>query len=58
MAEVVAEPDVIRWDRLGYDATPKGAVGSRIQWEPNSGPYRFSWAVYVACLSAFRPANS
>ena len=47
MAEVVAEADVIRWDRLGYDATPGGAVGSQIRWEPGWGPYRFSRSRYI-----------
>jgi hypothetical protein len=58
MAEVVAEPDVIRWDRLGYDATPAGAVGSYIQWEPAFGHYRFSRQEYEACLEAFRSADA
>jgi hypothetical protein len=54
MAEVVAEQDVIRWDRLGYEATSKGAVGSYIRWEPRWGPYRFNRAEYERCLAAFR----
>jgi hypothetical protein len=57
MAEVVAEPDVIRWDRLGYNATPRGAVGSWIRWETDWGPYRFSRTEYEACLAAFRPSE-
>jgi hypothetical protein len=57
MAEVVAEPDVIRWDRLGFDATWQGAVGSWIRWEPAFGHYRFSRVEYEACLAAFRAAN-
>jgi hypothetical protein len=55
MAEVVAEPDVIRWDRLGFDATRKGAVGGCIRWESRLGPFRFSRADYEGCLAAFRP---
>jgi hypothetical protein len=54
MAEVVAEPDVVRWDRLGFDATFKGAVGSCIRWEPGLGPFRFDRGEYEACLEAFR----
>jgi hypothetical protein len=53
MAEVIAEPDVIRWNRLGYNATPRGTVGSWIRWEPNWGPYRFSRAEYEECLATF-----
>ena len=55
MAEVVAERDVIRWDRLGLDATRKGVVGSCIRWEPGLGPFRFSRGDYEACMEAFRP---
>lgn len=58
MAEVVAEAEVIRWDRLGYDATPGGAVGSWIRWEPGWGPYRFRRAEYESCLAAFRPQDT
>lgn len=54
MAEVVAEPGIVRWARLGLDATPKGAVGSWIRWNPNWGPYCFSRLQYEACLAAFR----
>jgi len=58
MAEVVAESTVIRWDRLGYNATPHGAVGSWVRWEASWGPYRFDRAEYEACLTAFKPAGS
>ena len=58
MAEVVAEPDVIRWDRLGFDATSNGAVGSCIEWKPSWGPYRFSRAEYEACLADFKTTNA
>jgi hypothetical protein len=58
MAEVVAEPDVIRWDRLGYNAAPRGAVGSWVRWEPGWGPYRFSRTDYEACLAAFRQTEA
>ena len=58
IAEVVAEPDVIRWDRLGLDATRVGAVGSSIRWEPGLGSYRFAREEYEACLAAFRSANA
>ena len=58
MAEVVAEPDVIRWDRLGYNASPQGNVGSWIRWESNWGPYRFSRAEYEECLAKPRTVRS
>ncbi len=55
MVEVVAEADVIRWERFGYSVAPRGAVGAWVRWEPNWGPYRFPRSEYLACLSAFRP---
>jgi hypothetical protein len=58
MAEVTAEPDVIRWDRLGYNASPRSAFGACIQWELGWGPYRFSRAEYQRCLAAFKPAEA
>ncbi|MFN0196902.1 MAG: hypothetical protein ACKVT0_09150 [Planctomycetaceae bacterium] len=58
MVEVVAEPDLIRWDRLGFDATRNGAVGSCIRWLSGLGPYRFSRADYQRCLAAFRPSDA
>ena len=58
MAEVVAEPDVIRWDRLGFDFTEKGAVGSCVHWQLGLGPYRFSRQEYEACLAAFRAQDA
>lgn len=54
MVEVVAERDVIRWDRLGLDASRSGAVGAYIRWAPAPGPYVFTRAGYELCLSAFR----
>lgn len=54
MAEVVAEPDAIRWDRLGLDATRTGAVGSCVRWEPGLGSFRFARAEYEACLARLR----
>jgi hypothetical protein len=58
MAEVVAEASVIRWDRLGLDATRRGAVGSFVRWEPGLGPFRFSRPAYEACLAAFKPTEA
>jgi hypothetical protein len=58
MAEVVAEPDVIRWDRLGFDATREVAVGSYIRWMPGLGSFRFARREYEACLAAFRCADA
>jgi hypothetical protein len=58
MAEVVAEPSVIRWDRLGIDATREGTVGSCIRWEPRLGSYQFSRVDYERCLAAFTPADA
>lgn len=58
MAEVVGEAEVIRWDRLGFDATHRGAVGSYIRWEPGLGPFRFSRREYEACLAAFKPPDA
>lgn len=54
MAEVVAEGDLIRWVRLGYDATPRGAVGSWIRWQPGWGPFEFARSEYEKCLAPFR----
>jgi hypothetical protein len=54
MVEVVAEPEIIRWDRLGHDmSASRAAVGSIIRWNPAWGPYRFSRVEYEACLAAF-----
>jgi hypothetical protein len=55
MVEVVAERDVIRWDRLGLDASSGGTVGACIRWVQSPGPYVFSRAEYERCLAAFRP---
>jgi hypothetical protein len=56
VAEVVAKPDVVRWDRLGFDAST-GTVGSCIRWEPALGPYTFRRDEYERMLAAFeRPA--
>jgi|GEM_PF-1067395 len=55
MAEVVSAPDVVRWDKLGFDAAPGNALGSWIRWEPGWGPYCFDRTEYEACLAAFRP---
>lgn len=54
VAEVVAEVDFIRWDKLGFEATPRGAFGAWVRWQPGWGPYRFDRAEYEACLAAFR----
>lgn len=54
IAEVAAEPEAIRWDRLGYNAAASHAVGSLVRWEPRWGPYRFSRTEYETCLAAFR----
>ena len=55
MVEVVAEPDMIRWERFGFDATRGGAVGSCIRWIPEFGrSYCFSRSDYERCLTAFR----
>lgn len=53
MAEVVAEPAVIQWDRIGYNAAPRPAFGGCIRWESGWGPYRFSRADYERCLAEF-----
>jgi hypothetical protein len=58
VAEVVAEAEVIRWDRLGYSAAPRGAVGAWVRWEAGWGPFRFSRAEYERCLAAFRPQDA
>ncbi|QEL13502.1 hypothetical protein PX52LOC_00359 [Limnoglobus roseus] len=55
MAEVVTETDVVRWDRLGFDETRKGVVGSCIRWEPAWGSYRFRRDDYERFLAAFSP---
>jgi uncharacterized protein (TIGR02996 family) len=54
IAEVVAEPTVIRWDRLGFNDAPSRAVGSLVRWEPGWGPFCFDRAEYEACLAAFK----
>jgi hypothetical protein len=58
VVEVVAEADIIRWDRLGFDATRQGAVASCVRWEIGLGPYRFRREDYERCLAAFRPQNA
>lgn len=58
MAEVVAEAGVIRWDRLGYSASPRPSFGAYIRWEPGWGPYCFSRTEYERCLAAFRPQEA
>jgi hypothetical protein len=56
VAEVVAERDIVRWDKLGFDATTRGAVGSIVRWEPSWGSYSFSRQEYEACIAAFKAA--
>jgi len=56
VVEVVAESDVIRWDKIGFDASPVGAVGSIVRWDPAWGMYRFRREEYEACLAVFRSA--
>ena len=58
MAEVVSGPEVIRWDKLGFNASHREAFGACIRWEPNWGPYCFDRAEYEACLAAFRPPKT
>lgn len=57
IAEVVADVEVIRWDRLGFDATRKGTVGSCVRWIPELGAYRFNRTDYERCLAAFKPTS-
>ena len=57
MVEVLAERDVVRWNRVGLDATKSGAVGSCIRWEDSLGPYAFRRADYERCLAAFARAS-
>jgi hypothetical protein len=57
MAEVVSEPDVVRWSKLGYNAAPRRSFGACIRWEPGWGPYCFSRVEYEACLAVFKPAE-
>ena len=55
IVEVVAETNVIRWDRLGFNAARNGSsVGSCVRWLPGLGPYRFRREDYERCLEAFR----
>lgn len=54
MAEVVSEPDAIRWDKLGFSANSGSGPGSCVRWESSWGPYRFDRAEYEACLASFR----
>ena len=58
IVEVVAEEEVIRWNKLGFDMTPLGAVGAIVRWDPGWGPYTFRRDEYEACLSAFRAATA
>ncbi|MDY3558545.1 hypothetical protein R5W23_005665 [Gemmata sp. JC673] len=58
MAEVVSEPDVIRWDKLGFDVSPSGGLGAIVRWDPAWGPYRFRRAEYERCLAAFKPPEA
>jgi hypothetical protein len=59
IVEVAAEPDSIRWERFGLDATPRRnwPVGSQVRWLSGVGPYRFARADYERCLAAFKPAH-
>ena len=54
MVEVVAGADDIRWERVGLDATKKGAVGSCVRWLSGIGRFCFSRHDYERCLDAFR----
>lgn len=54
IAEVVAEREIIRWDKLGFDATTRGTVGSMVRWDPGWDGYCFSRQEYEACLAAFK----
>jgi hypothetical protein len=56
IAEVVSEPDVVRWDKLGYNAATRTSFGACIRWESLWGPYCFSRGEYEACLAMFKSA--
>jgi hypothetical protein len=58
-AEVLAEDEVVRWPRLGWDATasPNPADCCReMQWLPLIPSFVFDRAEYQRCLDAFRAA--
>lgn len=59
VAEVVAEAEMVRWQKLGFDASlAQDSVGTTVRWDPNWGPYCFARSEYEACLAAFSPTET
>ncbi|RAK70756.1 hypothetical protein DLM85_04825 [Hymenobacter edaphi] len=55
-AEVVIEEEIVRWTRIGWDATtsPDPADCCReMQWLPLIPAFAFNRAEYQRCLAAF-----
>jgi hypothetical protein len=58
IAEVACEDSVVRWSKLGFDASKPGSVGSVVRWELDWGSYVFAREDYERCLSVFRSASA
>jgi hypothetical protein len=57
VAEVIAEAEVIQWNRLGRDMSAWKTVedlGTKVEWLPGIGPYLFRRAEYERCIEVFR----
>ena len=60
IADVEAEPDQIRWCRLGLDATGSDdpdRVGERVHWFEGVPAFVFKRDDYEACVKAFQDAT-
>lgn len=59
VAEVIAESDVIRWNRLGEDRSlgigKDEDLGTEVEWLSGIGPFDFSRTEYERCREGFRP---
>lgn len=65
VVEVICVEDKVIWRKIGIDTTPFDIdetelpkyIGKKVDWFENIGPFEFSKAEYLLCISQFADTN-